>query len=338
MIFKSLHKYFLQPFQYHEKFLSIALLLIFVIIGVRAEVIEPDNFIWDGTGSIFDNVQADETGTFKGTVKDAIYSYSGMNHQFFQPNLHSLVIGYYPKGNLKSLKVTLSSYTYPFTIYFSNSSFTWDNLDAAPEKVVLDQTVKGKYSVTNYEIVPEGKYKYVAFAIKDPNEASGAYGSVTRVQFNWSYSEAIPTPTFSIAPNSDLIAGTIVKVIKPADADKIFVNINGGEFVEFSGDAEAPITEDTMITAYAMSEGNRSEEVTAFYSVEETGENIDEINPFSFIISPDNWADYGETGYVSATSSGNQYRYYGTFKIMPAPIPRMANCLACLISQNPDTI
>ncbi len=297
-----------------KKFLSIALLLIFVIIGVRAEVIEPDNFIWDGTGSIFDNVQADETGTFKGTVKDAIYSYSGMNHQFFQPIYHGLVVGHYTKGSLKSLNVTLSSKTYPFTIYFSNSPFTWDNLDSASEKISLDQTVKGKYSVTNYEIVPEGKYKYVAFAIKDPNEASGAYGSVTRVQFNWSYSEAIPTPSFSIAPNSDLIAGTIVKVIKPADADKIFVNINGGEFVEFSGDAEAPITEDTMITAYAMSEGNRSEEVTAFYSVEETGENIDEINPFTFFASPGNWSDYDETGYVSATSSGNQYRYYGTFK------------------------
>lgn len=297
-----------------KKFLSIALLLIFVIIGVRAEVIEPDNFIWDGTGSIFDNVQADETGTFKGTVKDAIYSYSGMNHQFFQPNLHSLVIGYYPKGNLKSLKVTLSSYTYPFTIYFSNSSFTWDNLDAAPEKVVLDQMVNNKYSVTNYEIIPEGEYKYVAFAINDPNVNSGAYGSVTRVQFNWAYSESIPAPTFSIAPNSDLTPGTIVRVIKPADADKIFVNINGGEFVEFLDDAEAPIIEDTMITAYALSGDNKSEEVKAFYSVEESGDNIDEINPFTFFSSPDNWQDYDEAIYESATASGKNYRYFGLFK------------------------
>ena len=297
-----------------KKLLYFALQFIFVAIGVKAEVIETDNFIWSGQGSTFDEVQVDETGTFKGTVKDAIYSYSGMNHQFFQPIYHGLVVGHYPKGYLKSLKVTLSSQTYPFTIYFSNSPFSWDNLDSASEKVTLDQIVKGKYSVTDYDIFPNGKYEYVAFAIKDPNENSGAYGSVTRVQFHWAYSESVGAPTFSIAPNSDLIAGTIVKVIRPADADKIFVNINGGEFVESSGDAEVPITEDTMIAAFAMSDDNQSEVVTAFYSVEETGENIDEITPFTFLASPGNWSDYDETGYVSAATSGNQYRYYGNFK------------------------
>lgn len=297
-----------------KKFLSFALLFIFVAIGSKAEVVETDNFIWEGVGSTFDNVQVDETGTFKGTVKDAIYTYSGMNHQFFQPVYHGLVVGHYTKGYLKSLKVTLSSHIYPFTIYFSNSPFTWDNLDSASEKVSLDQFVKDRYSVTNYDIVPEGKYEYVAFAIKDPNEKSGAYGSVTRVQFNWASSESIPAPTFSIAPNSDLVAGTIVKVIKPADADRIFVNINGGEFVEFTENAEAPIIEDTMITAFAMNDDNKSEEVTAFYSVEETGEYIDEINPFTFFASPDNWTDFDETSYVSTTSSGKQYRYYGSFK------------------------
>lgn len=203
----------------------------------------------------------------------------------------------------------------PFKIYLSNEELNWNNLESAAETIVLENENDKSWSTSKYSVLktftPAGQYSYIAIAIKD-NSTNGE-GYLNELTFNWEKTR-VGDPTFSIAPNSDVESGTVVKVIKPADATGLWVKLNGGDFIEVDeSEAEIPITEDTLIEAYATDEELVSNQTSAFYSVEETGDNIDAINPFIF--HPEgNWASYADQAHQGTCASGKSYTFHGVYK------------------------
>lgn len=273
-------------------------------------------------------------GTLTGS-SGAMYAYSNLYVEtdgiWFKNSANSIFVAHNENGYISRVFVNLfaqnlkdDGHQLPFTMYFSNTPLTWDNLDNAEEKIVFDDETVASYNQSRFSaykyVYPsaDSQYSYVAIAIKktDSYDISDGKGYLNELTFIWECAETatVSDPTFSIAPNSDLESGSIVSVLKPEDATKLFVRVNGGDFAEFSGNADVTITEDTVIEAYAANdEGTESNHVSAFYSVEETGENIDAINPFIFY-PEGNWASYAEQAHQGTCASGKHYTFHGTYK------------------------
>lgn len=263
------------------------------------------------------------------------YTYSNLFSQsdgkWFKNSAQSIIVAHNENGYVNRIFVNLfaknaksEGYQLPFTIYFSHNPLNWDNLESAEEMIRFDDESVASYHKDRFSafktVYPSdnSSYSYVAIAIKKSDEytASDGMGYINDLTFTWECAEkaTVSDPSFSIAPNSDLVSGTTVTVIKPEDAAKLFVRINGGDFVEFSSNADVTITEDTVIEAYAMNdEGTESNHVTAFYSVEETEGNIDAINPFIFY-PEGNWSSYADQAHQGTCASGKLYTFHGAYK------------------------
>lgn len=196
---------------------------------------------------------------------------------------------------------------YSYTIYKGRDD-NWQYVDPVVESGALSGASPVKVTIPE-ENVTAGMY----FVLKATGKCEGYADSDETVVEQELQSNVLPAPTFDPESGAELQAGKAVTMSKQGNAKELHYTVNGGEEqVTEELSVTFTVTEPLTIVAWQTGEApyKDSEKVTATYTVEVLGDNIDAIYPAMFTdqLSASSYTEYEP---VKSEKTGISYTYAG---------------------------